>query len=99
MHPVPLALAHARNMAQPSNVLLSKNEHAMFLTTMAVRCSLLKTGAKMMVGCVYRHIQNIDKNYTEHPINKIEISMTPLLHNIRPEMVRTQHVVQEIERM
>ncbi len=31
----------------------------------------------MMVGCVYRHIQNIDKNYTEYRIDKIEISMTP----------------------
>ncbi len=38
-----------------------------------------KTGTKMMVGCKYRHIQNIDKNYTEYRIDKIEISMTPLI--------------------
>ncbi len=33
MHPVPLALAHARDMAQQSNVHSSKNEHTMLLTT------------------------------------------------------------------
>ncbi len=32
MHPVPLALAHAQDMAQQSNVCSSKNERAMLVT-------------------------------------------------------------------